>query len=81
MREWWAQVGLDHIREGKPGLFSFNVFSVSQEDYERLQEMHRNYYRAMRSLVAASKPEQRVVAANVQLFALDEAAAEKPIGA
>jgi transcriptional regulator with XRE-family HTH domain len=74
LREWWAQVGIDHIRDGKPGLFSFNVFSVSQQDYERLQEMHKSYYRSMRAVVAASKPEQRVVAANVQLFPLDESA-------
>jgi transcriptional regulator with XRE-family HTH domain len=72
LREWWAHIGLEHIRAGKQGLFSFNVFSVSQDDYERLQEMHRSYYRAMRAVVAASEPEQRVVVANVQLFALDE---------
>lgn len=71
LREWWAEVGLDYIRKERPGLFSFNVFSVSQADYERLQEMHRSYYRSMRALVAASSPEQRVVAANVQLFPLD----------
>ncbi len=72
LREWWASVGLSYIREGKPGLFSFNVFSVSNADYARLQEMHRSYYRALRALVAASQPEERVVVANVQLFALDE---------
>ncbi len=71
LREWWAGVGLDYIRSERPGLFSFNVFSVSQKDYEQLQEMHRSYYRSMRALIAASKPEQRVVAANVQLFPLD----------
>lgn len=71
LREWWAGVGLDYIRKERPGLFSFNVFSVSQVDYERLQEMHRSYYRSMRALIAASSPEQRVVAANVQLFPLD----------
>lgn len=72
LREWWARVGLEHICADKPGLFSFNVFSVSDSDYVRLQEMHRNYYRALRSVVAASQPEERVVVANVQLFALDE---------
>lgn len=71
LREWWASVGLEHIRADKPGLFSFNVFSVSSADYLRLQDMHRNYYRALRSVVAASEPEERVVVANVQLFALD----------
>lgn len=73
LREWWARVGLQYIEEQRPGIFSFNVFSVSEVDYQRLQEMHRNYYRSMRSVIAVSKPEQRVVVANVQLFALDEA--------
>ncbi len=74
LRKWWAQVGLEYIEEQRPGIFSFNVFSVSQKDYEKLQEMHRNYYRSMRSVIAVSHPEQRVVVANVQLFALDEPA-------
>ncbi len=72
LREWWARVGLQYIEEQRPGIFSFNVFSVSNSDYQRLQEMHRSYYRNMRSLIAVSSPEQRVVVANVQLFALDE---------
>jgi transcriptional regulator with XRE-family HTH domain len=71
LKQWWASVGLKHMENDKPGLFSYNVFSVSQSDYERLQEMHRSYYRALRAVVAASEPEQRVVVANVQLFALD----------
>ncbi len=72
LREWWARVGLQYIEEQRPGIFSFNVFSVSDADYVRLQEMHRNYYRNMRSVIAVSKPEQRVVVANVQLFAIDQ---------
>jgi len=72
LREWWARVGLQYIEEQRPGIFSFNVFSVSDKDYLRLQEMHRSYYRNMRSVIAVSSPEQRVVVANVQLFALDE---------
>ena len=72
LKQWWARVGLDAIAAEKPGLFSFNVFSVSDADLERLREMHRSYYRALRAVVAASEPPQRVVVANVQLFALDE---------
>lgn len=71
LKQWWAQIGVDHIQDGKEGLYSFNVFSVSDADLERLEEMHRAYYRAMRALVAASEPPERVVVANVQLFALD----------
>lgn len=69
----WAKVGVDRLRLGAPGLFSFNVFNVSEEDLEKLRELHRSYYRTMRSIIAASAPSQRVVVANVQLFALDRA--------
>ncbi len=73
LKEWWAQVGLESIRNRKPGVFSFNIFSVSNSDFERLETMHRNHYRAMRAIIAASKPAQRVCATNLQLFALDGA--------
>ena len=46
---------------------------MSEEDLEKLRELHRSYYRTMRSIVASSAPSQRVVVANVQLFALDRA--------
>ena len=70
LREWWAQVGLDYIRKERSGLFSFNVFSISSADLERLEDMHRAYFRAMRALIANSEPPEHVVVANVQLFEL-----------
>lgn len=73
LKQWWANVGLEHLRNDGPGLFSFNVCSVSNRDLERLEEMHRAYYRAMRAVVAASEPPERVVVANLQLFALGNA--------
>jgi hypothetical protein len=70
LKAWWAQVGLDRLRAGAPGSFSYNVFTVSAEDYKRLTEMHQQYYRALRAAVAASAPAERVVVANLQLFPL-----------
>jgi len=71
LKETWAKVGLQRLADAAPGLFSFNVFAVSHRDYERLRELHRNYFRQLRSIVAVSQPSERVVVANVQLFPLD----------
>jgi hypothetical protein len=76
LKEWWAQVGIDFIRADRPGLFSFNVFSISAADLARLEDMHRSYYRTLRAVVAASEPPERVVVANLQLFPLDQPALE-----
>lgn len=75
LKAWWASVGLERLRAGAPGQFSFNVFTVSKADLERLRELHRNYFRSLRSIVASSAPAEAVVVANVQLFALDDAPA------
>jgi transcriptional regulator with XRE-family HTH domain len=74
LKAHWAKVGLERLSAAAPGLFSFNVFTVSAGDLEKLRELHRSYFRTMRSIIAASEPADRVVVANVQLFALDDRA-------
>jgi transcriptional regulator with XRE-family HTH domain len=74
LKQWWAELGVARLRAGAPGQFSFNVFAVSQADYERLRELHQSYFRQLRSIVAQSSPSERIIAANVQLFPLDELA-------
>jgi transcriptional regulator with XRE-family HTH domain len=70
---FWAEVGRDHLaRDGSRGLFSYNLFTVSSADLERLRELHLAYFRQLRSIVAQSEPAERVVVANIQLFGLDE---------
>ncbi|MEM9492006.1 MAG: DUF4423 domain-containing protein, partial [Myxococcota bacterium] len=71
LKSWWARLGCDRLEAGADGLFSFNVFTVSDKDYSRLRDMHRQYYRALRAAVAASEPAELVVVANLQLFPLD----------
>jgi hypothetical protein len=29
LKQWWARIGLERLEAGQPGLFSFNVFTVS----------------------------------------------------
>jgi len=71
LKAWWSRVGAERVAHGARGLFSFNVFTVSERDLARLEELHRSYFRNLRALVASSSPGERVVAANVQLFPLD----------
>ena len=71
LKQRWAEIGLERLSAGAPGLFSFNVFGVSKADLERLRELHKSYFRELRSIVARSTPSERIAVANVQLFALD----------
>jgi len=74
LREWWAKVALERLEHRTPGLFSFNLFTVSEADLERLRALHLAYFRELRGIVASSFPPERVVLANVQLLALDSPA-------
>jgi transcriptional regulator with XRE-family HTH domain len=67
----WSAVAQERIKTGAPGQFSYNVFVVSQENFERIREMHLAYFHALRSLVAEPQPAECVAVANVQLLALD----------
>jgi transcriptional regulator with XRE-family HTH domain len=73
LKRHWARLGLERIDRdaGGRGLFSFNLFAVSAEDYERIREMHLAYYDEIRAVVAQSHRPERVVLTNLQLFPLD----------
>jgi len=71
LKAHWSAVARERILEGAPGQYSYNVFTVSEADFERLRELHLRYFHELRTLVAASQPGERVCVTNVQLFALD----------
>lgn len=71
LKAWAARTGLSRIERGQPGTYSFNIFCVSERDYRRLEQLHRNYFRQLRAIIAESTPSERVVMTNLQLFALD----------
>ena len=71
LKQSWAEIGTARLAAGAPGLFSFNVFAVSERDLAKLEELHRSYFRHLRAIVAASTPSERIAVANVQLFVLD----------
>jgi DNA-binding phage protein len=70
LKIWWTEQALTRLKQDGEGLFSYNLFSVSERDYERLRELHAAYFRELRSIVAASEPAERVVLANVSLLPL-----------
>jgi transcriptional regulator with XRE-family HTH domain len=71
VRAWSARIGLERMQQSAEGVFSYNVFTVSEADLARLQELQRAFFRQFRAIVAASEPAERVAIANVQLFCLD----------
>ena len=51
-------------------MFTYNLFAVSTADLERVRELQRAHYRAVRELVEASEPADQVVLMNLQLVPL-----------
>jgi DNA-binding phage protein len=72
LRAHWASVAAQRVEAGHPGQFSYNVFTVSKADFERIREAHLQYFRTMRSIVAESQPGEVVAVANVHLFILGQ---------
>ncbi len=70
LKAWAAQIGLSRIQAGSEGVYSYNLFCVSERDYEKIQRLHRAYFRELRAVVAESVPSERVVMVNLQLFSL-----------
>lgn len=71
LKAHWSRVAAERVGSNAPGQFSYNVFSVSEQDFERIRALHLAYFHALRSIVAESTSNERVAVANVQLFALD----------
>ena len=76
LKQHWTEVAATRIAAGSAGQFSYNVFTVSREDFERIREMHLGYFHALRAVVADSEPGEVVAVANVQLFPLEPASPE-----
>jgi transcriptional regulator with XRE-family HTH domain len=75
LKRHWAEVGLErlvHLEPRKNDMFSYNLFTVSEQDWQRIRERHIAYYQELRGIVAESQPAERVVLLNLQLMRLDE---------
>jgi hypothetical protein len=81
LKAHWAQVGLARLPNLEPNqddLFSYNLFTISHADWQRVRDLHIAYYQELRSIVVASEPADRVALVNVQLMRLDEPLATAP---
>jgi len=70
VKAWWADLARERLLRGVEGTFSYNLFSVSRADLERIQELHRAYFRELRRIVADSEPSECIALATVHLFEL-----------
>ncbi|MFM2416431.1 MAG: hypothetical protein RL385_1154 [Pseudomonadota bacterium] len=71
LRAFWMRVAADRHARGVPGIYGFNLFSVSALDYEKIQAMQRAHFEAVRHVIAESRPEERVVLMATQIVPLD----------
>ena len=70
LKAWWAQRGTERLKAGASGVFSYNLFNVSNHDLQRLQDLQRAYFRELRAIVARSSPAENLAVVNLQLFSL-----------
>jgi hypothetical protein len=70
LKAWWAKVGSDRFKADAEGVFSYNLFGVSQADFQRIEALQRAHFRELRSIVAESQPVEMVAVVNLQLFSL-----------
>lgn len=70
LKAWWFGVGKERFLKNAEGVFSYNLFGVSNKDFAHLQELQRAYFRELRSIVAQSQPVETVAVVSLQLFSL-----------
>jgi len=56
----WTQTALERLQRGVAGHFGWSVFAVSKADLTRLTNLHLQYVRAMREVIASSTPNECV---------------------
>lgn len=78
VKRWWTEIALDRLESGAPGIFSYNVFAVSEKDLATINDLYRAYFRQIRAIIAQSEPSERVVVASMQLAPLDVLAVGRP---
>lgn len=75
LKQHFAATALDRLAKAPSSarsLFSYNLFSASRADLERIRELHIECFERMRHIVAESKQADHVVLINQHLLLLDE---------
>ena len=70
LKRWWTEVARDRM-EAPGASMSYNVFTVSEADLERIVELHRSTFAQLRAIVAASQPGERLVLVQHHVLPLD----------
>jgi transcriptional regulator with XRE-family HTH domain len=76
LKAHWAKVGLERLKAGgapPDALFSFNLFAISEHSFQKIRELHLDYYDRVRSIVDESTSADRVALLNLQLVPLHRA--------
>lgn len=61
LKHHWALAAADRISQAHPAdRFSYNIFSCSAEDLQRIEKLHYEFFQKVRSIVAASAPNETV---------------------
>lgn len=56
----WTSTALERLRADAPGAYGWNVFAISAADMTRLNNVHLQYVRAMREIIASSSKSECV---------------------
>jgi len=68
LKRHWARTGADFVGRNTPAnRFSYNLFSCSAEDFEKIRELQWQFYHQVRGIVSSSSPVERVGLLNMQL--------------
>lgn len=71
LQTFWLKAAFDRHQARSPGVYSYNLFSISEADHQRLLQLYHAFFNDMRRLVAASEPSERVVLFVTQVIPLD----------
>lgn len=77
LKRHWARVGLTRLgarQTSRDALFSFNLFATSEEAFQRIRQLHLDYYDRVRAIVDETQGTDRVVLMNLQLIPLEHRA-------
>jgi transcriptional regulator with XRE-family HTH domain len=75
LKQHWLAVAEERLAKTHArgeGLYSYNLFAVTAEGYERIRKLHVDYFEKVRAIVSEERGGARVVLANFQLVPLDE---------
>ena len=70
LRRWASEQGLRVLGDEAAGSFRYNIFTISEADLDKLKSLQDQYFRDLRTIVAESAPNQRLVVTNFQIFEL-----------